>query len=73
MSGGTGTVYRTAWLRPELSEKEPSSGAGPANHSQGRAVLVMAGQAAAPRISWVVQSVMVVAALPTATPCARFE
>ncbi len=34
---------------------------------------VMAGQAAAPRARWVIQSVMVVAALPTATPCARLH
>jgi anti-sigma regulatory factor (Ser/Thr protein kinase) len=36
-------------------------------------VSVMAGQAAAPRARWVVQSVLIVAALPTATPCARLH
>jgi hypothetical protein len=36
MSGGTGVVRRTARVRPELSELEPSSDAGPANHSWGR-------------------------------------
>lgn len=34
---------------------------------------VMAGQAAPPRAVWIVQSVMVVAALPPATPCARLH
>ena len=34
---------------------------------------VMAGQTAPPRARWAVQSVMVVAALPTATPCARLH
>jgi anti-sigma regulatory factor (Ser/Thr protein kinase) len=34
---------------------------------------VMAGQAAPPRARWAVQSVMVIAALPTATPCARLH
>jgi anti-sigma regulatory factor (Ser/Thr protein kinase) len=36
-------------------------------------VSVMAGQVAPPRTRWAVQSVMVVAALPTATPCARLH
>ncbi len=34
---------------------------------------VMAGQSAPPRARWAVQSVMVIAALPTATPCARLH
>ena len=34
---------------------------------------VMAGQAAPPRARWAVQSVLIVAALPTATPCARLH
>lgn len=34
---------------------------------------VMAGQAAPPQASWAVQSVMVIGALPTATPCARLH
>lgn len=34
---------------------------------------VMAGQAAAPQARWAVQSVLIVAALPTATPCARLN
>lgn len=34
---------------------------------------VMAGQAAAPRARWAIQSVLIVAALPTATPCARLH
>lgn len=34
---------------------------------------VMVGHAAAPRARWAVQSVMVIAALPTATPCARLH
>lgn len=33
----------------------------------------MAGQAAAPQARWAVQSVLIVAALPTATPCARLN
>src|SRR5260370_40377227 len=33
----------------------------------------MAGHAAAPRARWSVQSVLIVAALPTATPCARLH
>jgi anti-sigma regulatory factor (Ser/Thr protein kinase) len=33
----------------------------------------MAGQAAVPRARWAVQSVLIVAALPTATPCARLH
>jgi len=36
-------------------------------------VSVMAGQAAPPRARWAVQSVMVIGALPTATPCARLH
>jgi anti-sigma regulatory factor (Ser/Thr protein kinase) len=36
-------------------------------------VSVMAGQAAPPRASWAVQSVMVIAAMTTATPCARLH
>jgi anti-sigma regulatory factor (Ser/Thr protein kinase) len=36
-------------------------------------VPVMASQAVASRTRWAVQSVMVVAALPTATPCARLH
>ena len=34
---------------------------------------VMAGQAAPPRARWAVQSLLIVAALPTATPCARLH
>ena len=34
---------------------------------------VMAGQAAPPRVRWAVQSVLIAAALPTATPCARLH
>ena len=34
---------------------------------------VMAGQAAPPHARWAVQSVLIVAALPTATPCARLH
>jgi two-component sensor histidine kinase len=33
----------------------------------------MAGQSAPPRARWAVQSVMIIAALPTATPCARLH
>lgn len=33
----------------------------------------MAGQSAPPRTRWAVQSVMIIAALPTATPCARLH
>lgn len=33
----------------------------------------MAGRAAPPRARWAVQSVLIVAALPTATPCARLH
>jgi anti-sigma regulatory factor (Ser/Thr protein kinase) len=33
----------------------------------------MAGQAAVPRANWAVQSVLFIAALPTATPCARLH
>jgi anti-sigma regulatory factor (Ser/Thr protein kinase) len=36
-------------------------------------VSVMIRQAAAPRARWALQSVMVIAALPTATPCARLH
>jgi anti-sigma regulatory factor (Ser/Thr protein kinase) len=36
-------------------------------------VSVMVGQAAPPRARWAVQSVLIVAALPTATPCARLH
>src|SRR5713226_3689142 len=36
-------------------------------------VSVMCEQAAAPRARWAVQSVLVIAALPTATPCARLH
>jgi anti-sigma regulatory factor (Ser/Thr protein kinase) len=36
-------------------------------------VLVVAGQTAPPRARWAVQSVIVIAALPTATPCARLH
>lgn len=34
---------------------------------------VMAGQTSSPRARWAIQSVMIVAALPTATPCARLH
>ncbi len=34
---------------------------------------VMAGHATAPRARWAVQSVLAIAALPTATPCARLH
>lgn len=33
----------------------------------------MAGQATAPRAKWAVQSILIIAALPTATPCARLH
>ena len=33
----------------------------------------MAGRAAAPRAGWALQSVLIIAALPTATPCARLH
>jgi len=36
-------------------------------------VSVMAGHAAAPRARWAVQSVLAIAALPTATPCSRLH
>ena len=36
-------------------------------------MLVMADQAAAPQTRWAAQSMMVIAALPTATPCARLH
>ena len=36
MSGRTGTVWRAVRVRPEQSDKEPSSGAGPAIHTRGR-------------------------------------
>lgn len=68
MSGETGVVRRAARVRPEPFGKESRHPRLGENR-----VSVMAGQAAPPRASWAVQSLMVIAALPTATPCARLH
>jgi anti-sigma regulatory factor (Ser/Thr protein kinase) len=73
MSGETGTVHLIARSWPELSvQSKAPVPVLPPKAREGR-MLMTCEQAAVPRTSWTLQSVLAIAALPTATPCARLH
>jgi len=73
-SGGTGAVRRTAWLWRQLSAESAAPVPVSLVLRLGESpMLVTCEQIAPPRASWPLQSVLAVAALPTATPCARLH